>query len=55
MTVGDGSEAQTAYLEMINPSTTPKEKEKLRKALIKYCNKDTMGLVKLVVWLQRQK
>ncbi len=53
MAVGDGTEAQSVYLEMINPLTKPLDKEKLRLSLIEYCTKDTMGMVELVDWLQK--
>ena len=51
MAVGDGTEAQSAYMEMINPSTVEKRTEELRKGLIEYCTKDTKEMVDLVDWL----
>lgn len=51
MEVGGGTEAQSAYMEMINPATQETRKEKLRKGLIEYCTKDTKGMVDLVDWL----
>jgi Domain of unknown function(DUF2779)/Domain of unknown function DUF83 len=51
MDVGDGTAAQSAYIEMINPATDPSRKEKLRQGLIAYCTKDTLGMVELVDWL----
>jgi len=51
MDVGGGTEAQSAYMEMINPSTEKKRKEEIRKGLIDYCTKDTKGMVDLVDWL----
>lgn len=49
--VGDGHEAQAAYLEMINASTGEARKAELRKSLIEYCRKDTKCMVDLVEWL----
>lgn len=54
MSVGDGTEAQFVYLRLISPNTNPKEKEELRRGLIEYCTKDTMGMVLLVDWLMEQ-
>jgi hypothetical protein len=51
MFVGDGVDAQSAYLEMLDSKTTTDNKEKLRKNLIAYCSKDTMSMVQLVEWL----
>jgi|GEM_PF-4669387 len=51
MTVGDGTEAQSVFLEMIDPSTSVTKKESLRQSLIAYCTKDTMGMAELVDWL----
>jgi predicted RecB family nuclease len=51
MAVGDGGDAQVAYLCLIDPKTDPTEKERLRKALLEYCRKDTLGMVELVEWL----
>lgn len=51
MAVADGGEAQSAYMEMIDSKTSAKRKEELRRGLIEYCTKDTMGMVQLVSWL----
>ena len=51
MDIGGGTEAQSAYMEMINPSTEKKRREELRRGLIEYCTKDTKGMVDLVSWL----
>lgn len=51
MDVAGGTEAQSAYMEMINPTTEKKRKEELRKGLIEYCTKDTKEMVDLVDWL----
>lgn len=54
MSVGGGTEAQTAFLELIDARTTAVRKKELRDGLIGYCKKDTMNMVELVWWLQRQ-
>ncbi|SDB43321.1 protein of unknown function [Desulfonatronum thiosulfatophilum] len=46
--VQHGGQAQDAYLEAIAPKTTPSRREELRKALVKYCALDTLGLVRIV-------
>ncbi|MGE3261388.1 MAG: DUF2779 domain-containing protein [Bacteriovoracia bacterium] len=51
MAVGDGGDAQVAYLSMTDPKTEPAERARLRQALLEYCRKDTLGMVDLVDWL----
>ncbi len=46
--VQDGLEAQTAYLEAIDPETQPERKDALRRSLLEYCRYDTLALVRLV-------
>lgn len=43
-----GIDAQVAYLEAIDPSTTKTRINELRDKLIDYCKMDTLGLVKMV-------
>jgi CRISPR/Cas system-associated exonuclease Cas4 (RecB family) len=45
--VRDGGMAQTAFLEAVSPDTAPERKEILRSALLKYCERDTLALVRL--------
>jgi len=54
MEVGEGSQAQTAFLEMIHPDTPARRREEVARALLEYCRKDTEGMMKLVFWLQSQ-
>ncbi len=54
MSVGDGTQAQVAFLEMILATTPVPRKEALKKGLLEYCQKDTLGMVELVWWLQKQ-
>lgn len=48
--VGDGSMAQEAWLEAVQPATEPARKEQLRVAMLKYCERDTWAMVKLARW-----
>lgn len=54
MIVGDGGDANVAYLCMTDPTTKPAEKARLRQALLEYCHKDTLGMAELVEWLFQQ-
>jgi hypothetical protein len=40
--------AQEAYKEAIHSQTTPERKEKVREAMLKYCEQDTVAMVKIV-------
>jgi len=46
--VSDGTMAQEAYKEAINNQTTPERKEEVRNAMLKYCEQDTIAMVKIV-------
>ncbi len=54
MSVSDGSAAQRAFTELIDQKTSPPRKEELRKAMLDYCQKDTLAMVEAVQWLRRQ-
>lgn len=45
--IQEGQEAGIEYVRMIDPSTPPKEKEKIKKDLLKYCRYDTLAMVKI--------
>jgi hypothetical protein len=49
--VSDGGSAQRAYLLAIDPATGADRTEVLRKALLRYCGQDTLGLVRIVHFL----
>jgi hypothetical protein len=51
--VHHGMEAQDAYLEAIAPETTPARKEELRKHLVKYCELDTLAMVKIAHFFEQ--
>jgi hypothetical protein len=46
--IGEGTEASAAFLQAIDPSTSPDDKEKLRSELLGYCRHDTEAMVRLV-------
>ncbi len=46
--VSEGLGAQKAYVEAIDPETTPERKEHLRERLLEYCKYDTLSMVRLV-------
>lgn len=48
--VGDGGAAQEAYLRAISPDASDSERETLRQALLKYCERDTWAMVRLAQW-----
>jgi len=54
MEVADGTEAGLAYEKLIHGKLDSKEKQALRNALLEYCRQDTMAMVKLLEYLNRQ-
>jgi len=46
--VSDGAMAQEAYKEAIHSGTTSERKEKVRHAMLKYCEQDTIAMVNIV-------
>jgi hypothetical protein len=50
--VQEGTAAQLAYLEAIDPATTPARRQELTERLLAYCQLDTLGLVRLVDFFQ---
>jgi len=42
-----GNIASREYLRMLDPSTSPKERERSKKDLLAYCGHDTLGMVKI--------
>jgi hypothetical protein len=51
MLVANGGDAQRAFEELISSNTASDRKEIIRNAMIDYCKKDTLVMVKLVKWL----
>ena len=50
--VSSGAMAEPAFLEMIDEDTKPVRREDLRKALLKYCELDTLAMVRLARFLE---
>ena len=46
--VADGQAAQGAYLEAISPATESARRKALKVAMLRYCERDTLGLVEIV-------
>jgi len=49
--VNDGGMAQTAYLEVIDPATDKERRETLIADLLRYCERDTLAMVRLARFL----
>lgn len=54
MLVDNGTAAQRAFEEIINPQTNQERRDELIQASLEYCKKDTFVLVELVKWLYEQ-
>ncbi|MBN8648832.1 MAG: DUF2779 domain-containing protein [Caulobacterales bacterium] len=52
MEVGNGGDAQEAYLEIISPETPKAQSDLLVTALLAYCKKDTFAMVKIVEFIE---
>ena len=50
--VSEGSQAQIAFMEMIEADENPKRKEALKVALLDYCRLDTLAMVKLANFME---
>lgn len=50
--VQDGGAASAAYAELIASQTSPERKAELKRALERYCERDTLALVRLARFLQ---
>ena len=46
--VADGQAAQSAYVEAIDPATAPTRRTALKHSLLRYCERDTEGLLAIV-------
>ena len=49
--IQEGTAASNAYLEAIDPTTSPERREQLRTRLLKYCQLDTEAMVRVVRFL----
>ena len=53
MEIGEGGAASLAYEELARGLLDPKERERIKKALLAYCLQDTLGMVRLVAVITR--
>lgn len=53
MDVGDGGAAESAFREILDPATAHDRKDFLRRALLEYCERDTLALVKMAHYFQK--
>jgi hypothetical protein len=51
--VQDGVLAQVAYEEAIAPATSAERRETIRRNLLRYCERDTLAMVRLVEYFQQ--
>ena len=47
LAIQGGNQASLEYLRMIDSSTPQAEKQRIRKALRRYCGQDTIAMVKI--------
>lgn len=47
LSIQEGNQASLEYLRMIDPSTPQVEKQRIKKALRRYCSQDTIAMVKI--------
>jgi hypothetical protein len=47
MAIQEGQMASLQYLRMIDPATTPEDKEKIKNDLLEYCAQDTWAMVRI--------
>lgn len=51
LNVGNGPQAQAAFLKLIYTETSALSKQSIRKGLLEYCKRDTQCMAELVGWL----
>lgn len=51
--VGNGIQAMQVFAEQLNPALSPERRASLREALLRYCERDTLALVKLVHFFKK--
>ena len=53
MAIADGLQAGVAYEKLTGNELGPREKARLRKALLAYCEQDSLAMVRLLEHLKR--
>jgi len=51
--VADGRMAQSAFQEIIDPLTITEQRQALRQALLDYCERDTLAMVRIAWFFQQ--
>lgn len=54
MQVGNGTEAQRAFIELTNSKTPEAKKAQIKHNMLEYCKKDTLVMVDLVKWMFKE-
>ena len=52
--VAEGIQAGIAWTRLVDPATSPEEKDRLKRALLQYCGQDTLALARIVDVLVKQ-
>lgn len=52
--IGDGVQVTLSFKQLINCPSESLERESLKKSMLEYCKQDTLVMVKLYEWLQRE-
>jgi predicted RecB family nuclease len=52
--VAEGIQAGIAWTRLVDPATSPEEKDKLTRALLQYCGQDTLALARIIEELTKQ-
>jgi len=47
LSIQEGSQASVEYFRMLDPATSPEEREKIKKDLLDYCGHDTLAMVRI--------
>ena len=47
LSIQEGTQASLEYLRMLDSSTRPEERERIRADLLTYCGQDTLAMVKI--------
>ena len=52
--VADGVQAGIVWARLVDPATSPEEKDTLKRALLQYCGQDTLALARIIEVLTKQ-
>jgi len=54
LSVADGSQAGMAWSKFVEPATLPEERGELKRALLLYCQQDTLALARIIEALEQR-